>query len=49
MYFTVGVTVVDSGNYTCEIRTPEGNILGGVTHSLFVRGMLLLHGLVSQI
>ena len=38
MHFAVGVTVMDSGNYTCEIRTPEGNILGGVTHSLFVRG-----------
>jgi len=29
---------VDSGNYTCEIRTPEANIIGGVTHSIFVRG-----------
>jgi len=38
LHSAVGVTVVDSGNYTCEIRTPEGNILGGVTHSLFVRG-----------
>jgi len=38
LFFTVGVTNVDNGNYTCEIRTPEGNILGGVTHSIFVRG-----------
>jgi len=29
---------MDSGNYTCEIRTPDANILGGVTHSIFVRG-----------
>jgi len=35
---SVGVTNVDSGNYTCEIRTPDANILGGVTHSIFVRG-----------
>ena len=40
MWQRAGVTVVDSGNYTCEIRTRESNILGGVTHSVFVRGKL---------
>jgi len=38
IFFVVGVKNVDSGNYTCEIRTPEANILGGVTHRIFVRG-----------
>jgi hypothetical protein len=28
----------DSGNYSCEVRGPRANVLGAVTHYLFIRG-----------
>jgi len=32
------LSLEDSGNYTCEVRGPKANILGSVTHYLFIRG-----------
>jgi len=34
------VTVEDSGNYTCEIRGPQSNMLHNVTHYVYVTSKL---------
>ena len=37
----------DTGNYTCELRGPESQVLRQVTHYLFVRGNRVLYSVIS--
>jgi len=39
----------DTGNYTCELRGPQSQVLRQITHYLFVRGNTLLHSLTSYV
>jgi len=37
-YAAAAVSEEDSGNYTCELRGPQSQVLRQLTHYLFVRG-----------
>lgn len=37
----VDISMVDVGNYTCEVGGPQNTVLASVTHRLFVRGAIL--------
>ena len=47
MFLFLDISVVDIGNYTCEVGGPQNTVLASVTHQLNVRGKCWLAVMVA--